>query len=125
MTGLTAACDGAFPGATAAGFKFASGGLALTLAACGLIPLGLDSSQNSFCSSRADPDQRRLPMKSALAELIAKLKHGLIVSCQAADSSPLNEPRILAALALAAQQQGAVGVRVNGSRNIQIGRAHV
>jgi N-acylglucosamine-6-phosphate 2-epimerase len=50
--------------------------------------------------------------------VIAKLKHGLIVSCQAADSSPLNEPKIIAALALAVQQQGAVGVRVNGSRNI-------
>lgn len=58
-------------------------------------------------------------MRSTPAEVVAGLKHGLIVSCQAAESSPLSRSRIIAALALVAEQQGAIGVRVNGSPNIR------
>ncbi len=57
-------------------------------------------------------------MQGNTAGLISELKHGLIVSCQASETSPLNRTGIIAALALVAQQQGAVGVRVDGSRNI-------
>jgi N-acylglucosamine-6-phosphate 2-epimerase len=59
------------------------------------------------------------------ASIIGKLKNGLIVSCQAAECSPLNRTVIIAALALVAEQQGAVGVRIDGSRNIRAVRRTV
>lgn len=57
-------------------------------------------------------------MKRSL-DLIARLKGGLVVSCQAPEGSPLDHPRIIAALAQAAEKQGAAAVRINGSRNIR------
>lgn len=51
--------------------------------------------------------------------VISQLRNGLIVSCQAPESSPLRRSSIIAALALAAERQGAVGVRVDGSRDIR------
>lgn len=65
-------------------------------------------------------------MSAATSTLIVqKLKNGLIVSCQASASSPLNRAGIIAALALVAEQQGAVGVRIDGSRNIRAVRRAV
>lgn len=55
----------------------------------------------------------------APAKVVSKLKKGLVVSCQAAASSPLSRASIIAATALVAEQQGAVGVRVDGGRNIR------
>ncbi len=49
---------------------------------------------------------------------IEKLRGGLVVSCQAAKSSPLCEAQIIAALALTAEQHGAVGVRINSAEHI-------
>ena len=46
------------------------------------------------------------------------LKGGLIVSCQAGAESPLAKPEILAAMALAGEQAGAVGIRANGPANV-------
>ncbi len=51
--------------------------------------------------------------------LIAGLKHGLIVSCQPRVASPLDHPEFIAALAAVAEQQGAVAVRIQGPRNIR------
>ncbi|MES1025414.1 N-acetylmannosamine-6-phosphate 2-epimerase [Gloeocapsa sp. BRSZ] len=45
--------------------------------------------------------------------IIAKFKQGLIVSCQAPVDSPLHEPTVIAAIAQAAENQGAVGVRID------------
>lgn len=56
---------------------------------------------------------------------IEKLKGGLIVSCQAKEGSPLREPRIMAAMAQAAQLGGAVGIRANGPADIAAIRAAV
>ncbi|MBL8203538.1 MAG: N-acetylmannosamine-6-phosphate 2-epimerase [Blastocatellia bacterium] len=56
---------------------------------------------------------------------IEQLRGGLIVSCQAPIGSPLNDPHILSAMALTAEQQGAVGVRLNGPANIAAARARV
>jgi N-acylglucosamine-6-phosphate 2-epimerase len=56
---------------------------------------------------------------TGVASVVRKLKDGLIVSCQASDSSPLNRAGIIAALALVAEQQGAVGVRIDGPINIR------
>jgi N-acylglucosamine-6-phosphate 2-epimerase len=44
---------------------------------------------------------------------------GLIVSCQAAPDSPLAKPEIIAALAETAEQNGAVGLRIDSPENIR------
>ena len=53
------------------------------------------------------------------------MRGGLIVSCQAPADSPLNEPQVISAMALTAQQQGAVAVRLNGPANIAAARARL
>lgn len=45
--------------------------------------------------------------------MIKVLERGLIVSCQAPVDSPLHEPVVIAAIAQAAVNQGAVGVRID------------
>lgn len=51
------------------------------------------------------------------------LEGGLVVSAQAFDGSPLRDPRVVSALALAALQGGAVGLRINGPEDIGAVRA--
>ena len=58
-------------------------------------------------------------------ELVATWRGGLIVSCQAAAGSPLARPDVIAALAAAAELNGAVGVRVDGPTNIRAVRGAV
>lgn len=53
-----------------------------------------------------------------LTEILTRWRGGLIVSCQAPPESPLSRPEIIAALALAAERNGAVGVRIEGRANI-------
>lgn len=53
------------------------------------------------------------------ANFFPELRDGLIVSCQAPADSPLAEPRIIAAMAIAAIAQGAVAVRINTPAHIQ------
>lgn len=48
---------------------------------------------------------------------------GLIVSCQAIEGEPLDNPAIMAAFAAAAEQAGAVGIRANAPENIRAIRA--
>ena len=57
--------------------------------------------------------------ETGIATAVRKLKNGLIVSCQASEFSPLNRRSVIAALALVAEQQGAVGVRIDGASNIR------
>jgi N-acylglucosamine-6-phosphate 2-epimerase len=52
------------------------------------------------------------------ANVLARWRGGLIVSCQAAAGSPLARPEIIAALALTAELNGAVGVRIDGPANV-------
>ena len=49
----------------------------------------------------------------------------LIVSCQPVPDSPLDKPEIVAAMALAAEQAGAVAIRIEGVANLQATRAVV
>ena len=49
----------------------------------------------------------------ALADL-GRLHGGLVVSCQARDDNPLHGPRFMAAMAKAAMQGGAAGIRADG-----------
>ncbi len=56
---------------------------------------------------------------------LEKLRGKLIVSCQAPLGSPLNEPAIISAMALTAQQEGAAGVRLNYPVNIRASRERI
>lgn len=51
--------------------------------------------------------------------IIAKFKQSLIVSCQAPVDSPLHEPTVIAAIAQAAINQGAVGVRIDTPAHVK------
>ncbi len=46
-------------------------------------------------------------------ELYEKLKGGLVISCQALENEPLHSSFIMGRMALAAMQEGAVGIRCN------------
>lgn len=56
---------------------------------------------------------------------IQSLRHGLIVSCQAPVDSPLHEPMVIAAMAQAAVNNGAVGVRIDTPDHISAVRNRV
>jgi N-acylglucosamine-6-phosphate 2-epimerase len=51
--------------------------------------------------------------------LIPLLNQGLIVSCQAPTDSPLHNPIVIAAMAKAAMNQGAVGIRIDTPDHIK------
>jgi N-acylglucosamine-6-phosphate 2-epimerase len=79
-----------------------------------------------FASPRAarfgKKNERKEPPYTHMSEVssaIRKLQGGLIVSCQAPPGSPLGHPAFIRALALAAEREGAVGVRVDGAPNIR------
>jgi N-acylglucosamine-6-phosphate 2-epimerase len=55
-------------------------------------------------------------------KLLERLRGGLIVSVQAWDGSAIDDPHVLAAVAEAAMQNGAAGVRMQGARNISAAR---
>jgi N-acylglucosamine-6-phosphate 2-epimerase len=52
-------------------------------------------------------------------EVLASLKGGLIVSCQAKKNSPFRHTHIMVAMAKAAEMSGAVGIRANGYDDIK------
>jgi len=47
------------------------------------------------------------------------IQGGLIVSCQAGEGSPFRGSRFMAAMAVAAEQGGAVGIRANGPADVR------
>ncbi len=51
------------------------------------------------------------------------LQHGLIVSCQAPIESPLHQPSVIAAIAQASVNQGAVGVRLDTPAHVAAARS--
>lgn len=57
--------------------------------------------------------------------LLDRLHGGLIVSVQARAGSALDEPNVLAAMARAAQENGAAGVRIQGVHNLEAVRKRV
>ncbi|MCP4167921.1 MAG: putative N-acetylmannosamine-6-phosphate 2-epimerase [Chloroflexi bacterium] len=61
----------------------------------------------------------------AIMDSLKQLCHGLIVSCQAQTSSPLRDSNMMAAMALAAEQAGAAGIRADGPDDIAAIRAVV
>jgi N-acylglucosamine-6-phosphate 2-epimerase len=56
---------------------------------------------------------------------IERLRGGLIVSCQAPKGSPLDDPLIIAALALTSEQNGAVGVRINSAEHVAATKSRI
>lgn len=56
---------------------------------------------------------------------LEELRGGLIVSVQAWSGSALDDPQVIAAMARAAQEGGAVGVRIQGAENLRAVRARV
>ena len=57
--------------------------------------------------------------------LLDRLRGGLIVSVQAWPGSAIDDPAVIAALAAAAEANGAVAVRVQGAANLRAVRARV
>lgn len=55
--------------------------------------------------------------------ILESLRGGLVVSCQAPTDSPLHDAEVIAAMAAAALQRGAVGVRIDTPSHIQAVRA--
>ncbi|EMS1123803.1 TPA: N-acetylmannosamine-6-phosphate 2-epimerase [Klebsiella aerogenes] len=57
---------------------------------------------------------------SLFEQLNSRIRHhgGLIVSCQPVPGSPLDDPQIVAAMVLAAEQAGAVALRIEGLNNL-------
>ncbi|MFM6191926.1 MAG: N-acetylmannosamine-6-phosphate 2-epimerase [Planktothrix sp.] len=58
-------------------------------------------------------------------EILSTLKQGLIVSCQAPVDSPLHDPIVIAAMAKASVNRGAVGVRIDTPTQIEAVRQQV
>ncbi|MFB8787609.1 MAG: N-acetylmannosamine-6-phosphate 2-epimerase [Potamolinea sp.] len=56
---------------------------------------------------------------------IQALCHGLIVSCQAPADSPMHNPIVIAAMAEASINQGAVGVRIDSPEHIKAVRSQI
>jgi N-acylglucosamine-6-phosphate 2-epimerase len=57
-------------------------------------------------------------LESRIQNLKSKIQNGLIVSCQAPSNSPLAKSEIIAAFAETAEQNGAVGVRIDSPEHI-------
>jgi N-acylglucosamine-6-phosphate 2-epimerase len=51
--------------------------------------------------------------------VLTAIRHGVIVSCQAAAGDPLDAPEHIVAMALSAERGGAVGLRIDSPRNIR------
>jgi N-acylglucosamine-6-phosphate 2-epimerase len=58
-------------------------------------------------------------------KVLERLRGGLIVSAQAWSGSAIDDPLVLAAMADAAQRNGAAGVRMQGLANLQAARARL
>ena len=59
-----------------------------------------------------------IDLKYKVQHFKSQIKGGLIVSCQAPANSPLARPEIIAALAETAEQNGAVGIRIDSAEHI-------
>ncbi len=66
-----------------------------------------------------------MPVKTDLPDVVVRLRGGLIVSCQALPHEPLHGAEIMARMAVAAWQGGAVGIRANTPADIRAIRERV
>ncbi|NLJ85202.1 MAG: N-acetylmannosamine-6-phosphate 2-epimerase [Firmicutes bacterium] len=56
-------------------------------------------------------------------DTLQQIKGGLIVSCQALEHEPLHGPILMGAMALAAKEGGAAGIRANSARDVAVIKA--
>ena len=61
----------------------------------------------------------------SIISIINNIKGGLIVSCQALEDEPLHGSKIMAAMAQAAKEGGAIGIRANSPEDIKAIRKQV
>ncbi len=66
-----------------------------------------------------DSKQFDSKFKTSQYPVIAQLQGGLVVSCQAPPESPLHDPTVIAAIAQASVDQGAVAVRIDTPSHIR------
>ncbi len=66
-----------------------------------------------------------VPARPPEAPVVAELRGGLVVSCQAADGHPLADPGTIAALAACAEEGGAVAVRIESAANVRVTRTRI
>lgn len=59
------------------------------------------------------------------SSVLSKLKSGLIISCQAPVDSPMHEPGVIAAMAQASVNQGAIGIRLDTPTHVEAVRQRV
>ncbi|GAB4322133.1 MAG: N-acetylmannosamine-6-phosphate 2-epimerase [Leptolyngbyaceae cyanobacterium] len=64
-------------------------------------------------------------MAADFSQLAPILQGGLIVSCQAPVNSPMHEPSVIAAIAQASVNQGAVGVRIDTPAHVKAVRQRI
>jgi N-acylglucosamine-6-phosphate 2-epimerase len=64
-------------------------------------------------------------MSTTLPDSIQAIQQGLVVSCQAPVDSPLHDPMVIAAIAHAAVNRGAVGVRIDTPAHVEAVRQQV
>jgi N-acylglucosamine-6-phosphate 2-epimerase len=75
---------------------------------------------------RTGKDDRRVMDGNGRAQrALQRLKGGLVVSCQAREDNPLHGPIFMAAMAQAAVDGGAVGIRADGETDIAAIRAAI
>lgn len=60
-----------------------------------------------------------------MSDVLARLRGGLVVSCQPVDGGPMDTPGIVAAMAAAAAAGGAAAVRIEGMDNLRAARRAV
>ncbi len=54
-----------------------------------------------------------------MTDVLERLRGGLVVSCQPVDNGPMDNPKIVAAMAQAAVNGGAAGLRIEGIENLR------
>ncbi len=64
-------------------------------------------------------------MGKVIAACVEALRGGLVVSCQSPMDSPLHEPEVIAAIAQASVNQGALGVRIDTPAHVAAVRRRV
>jgi len=60
-----------------------------------------------------------------MSDILARLRGGLVVSCQPVDGGPMDSPRIVAAMAAASVVGGAAALRIEGEDNLRAARKAV